>query len=137
MIGELPTARKYRQVSTYKELQNLVKELIDKDKEKLIHFSMFNTVSYGESEEWIIQHEDLSSSNPIFQGRCIFFINYWRVSEEGPVYSREYKNPTWKEAINACNDLLQRGDKCGVFLEDLKVSKKENGINYVEFLMGS
>ena len=137
MIDKLPTARKYNQVSTYKELQNLVKELIDKDKEKLIQFSMFNTVSYDKSEEWIIQHEDLSSSKPLFEGRCIFFIQNWRVSEEGPVYSREYENPTWKEAINACNDLLQGGDRCGVFLEDVKVSKKENEIIYVEFLIGS
>lgn len=134
---KFPTAHKYNKVSSYKELQNLVEGLIDKDKEKVIQFSMFDTICCDTLDQWIIQHDDLSSSQAVLEGRCIFFIDYWRVSEEGPVYSREYENPTWKDIINACNGLLLGGDRCGVFLEDLKVSKKEKGITYVEFLIGS
>lgn len=126
----------FDKTSTYKTLINDVNNLFKEGKEKRVIFSMFETLDSSVVDQWTVLHPDITSSTPVIEGRCVFFINYWRVSDE-EVYSKEHTNPTWKDIINACNNLLQNGDGCGVFLEDIKFCKKVDGVNYFEFLIGS
>lgn len=99
---------------------------------------------------------DIFSDDAVVNGKVKFTIDYWRVSTSA-VYSPIYENPTWKDVLNACNDLLQNGDHCGVFLEelieltegDLKelisdysseneiVKDLRNGVRLIKFLLGS
>lgn len=126
----------FDKTSTYEHFQTVAESLIDADKEKRIVFSIFETSEDLIGDDWTVKHPDITSSEPVIEGRCIFFINYWRVSED-EIYSKEYTNPTWKDIINACNNLLQNGDGCGVFLENIEFSRKVDGVSYFEFLIGS
>lgn len=126
----------FDKTSTYEHFQTVVKSLIDADKEKRIVFSIFETSGDSIQDDWTVLHPDITSSTPVIEGRCVFFIKYWRVSED-EIYSEEYTNPTWKDIINACNNLLQNGDGFGVFLENLEFSRKVDGVNYFKFLIGS
>lgn len=108
----------------YKVLQETVNSYIDKDKKKLINFSIFNTEECAGDNQWFIDCPDITSSEPVFEGDCSFTINCWRVSPS-PVTSPTISNPTWKDIIIACNDLLQQGDECGIFLE--AINKVEEG----------
>lgn len=122
----------YTQKMTYRALQSKVDSMIDKDTERVVMFSMYDFGDFGGS----ITCPDLDSTEPVIEGKCVFMINYWRVSPE-PVQSREYINPTWKDIINSCNNLLLNGDGCGVFLETMNVKEEKNGVKYIEFGIGS
>lgn len=98
---------------TPEETDRLVDSLLDKNKDNLVVFSLVHPERFP----------DLASKDPVFQGHCQFLIDYWRVSDT-PVFSEIYENPTWKDILNACNDLLQDGDRCGVFLENIVEEKK-------------
>jgi hypothetical protein len=124
-------------VSFYDQLDETVKRIIknkvgNDNKEKVITFSIFECVQNSKK----ITYPDLASNKPIVTGKVIFFIDYWRVAPK-PVYSPVYFNPTWEDIINACNDLLQKGDRCGVFLENLYQKEIKKGIKYIEFSIGS
>lgn len=140
-LGKINLATKrlavdFNKTSTYKTLTNDVNNLIEEGKEKRVIFSMFETLDSNVVDQWTVKHPDITSSTPVIEGRCVFFINYWRVSEE-EVHSKELTNPTWKDIINACNNLLQSGDGCGIFLENIEFCKKVDGVNYFEFSIGS
>jgi len=118
----------------YSEMMDIVEALCTND--PLIQFSIFNTNDQLTSEDkWIVDIPDINSSEPVIKGETIFTINYWRISEE-PVFSPLYDSPTWKDIINACNNLLQEGDHQGIYLEGLKVHK-DTAVRVVEFVIGS
>jgi hypothetical protein len=105
---------------------------------------------YGESKK----QPDIFCDLPVITGKVKFLIDYFRVSNSA-VYSPIYENPTWKDVLNACNDLLQNGDHCGVFLEELlefteidslkypniinenEIKDLRNGVRLIEFSLGS
>lgn len=102
----------------YRVLQKTVESFIDNDKKKLVIFSIFDTDDYSDYNQWIINSPDITSAEPVIEGDCSFTIDYWRVNDK-PVTSPVISNPTWKDIIVACNDLLQQGDECGVYLEGI------------------
>lgn len=79
---------------------------------------------------------DIESSEPVIEGNVQFMIDYWRVSDY-PIYSPVISSPTWRDIINACNDLLIQGDGCGIFLEALYLVKDEHDVKTVRFSIGS
>ena len=105
-----------------KSIDQIVDSLLDPHSEKLVVLSLPSLKGLP----------PLESNKPVFQGPCQFMIDYWRVSET-PLFSPIYENPTWKDILNACNDMLQEGDRCGVFLEGIHETKK----GLYEFHIGS
>lgn len=105
----------------YPKLLEIVDSFIGKDKKKLIQFAIFESAdpSVNDHDKWFINCPDINSNESVFEGECKFFIDYWRVSDESIFYP-PITNPTWKDIIVACNELLQNGDECGVFLENVK-----------------
>jgi hypothetical protein len=118
------------------DINEAARSLIDKDKEHLVIFSIYKMEEDVVQDEYLVTGPDILSTKPVIEGQCGFFIDYWRVAPK-PVYSKEYTNPTWKDIINACNDLLQNGDGCGVYLENVSFDKTKNGIKYFSFGIGS
>lgn len=122
----------YSITKTYRELQDLVDGMIEDGKEKIVTFSMYDMGAPGGQ----VYCPDIGTEKPVIEGKCIFYINYWRVAEDA-VYSKEYTDPRWKDIINACNNLLQNGDRFGVFLEGIRYRQTNNGVKYYEFSIGS
>jgi len=129
---ELPHTKTY----PYSRLGDVVNSLLDPSKKPLVIFSMWETADDAAGDDFMARVPDILSPDPVLTGRCVFTINYWRVSPR-PVYTKEYFNPTWKDVLNACNDLLQNGDECGVYLEAIEHIKKTDGVDYFEFWIGS
>jgi len=120
----------------YSELGDVVNSLLDPSKKPLVIFSMWETAEDAAGNDFMALVPDILSPEPALLGRCIFTISYWRVSPS-PVYSKEYLNPTWKDILNACNNLLQNGDGCGVYFENIEHLRKTDGVDYFEFWIGS
>lgn len=125
----------------YSDLQKLVRAMCDQNAK--IIFSIFQDASDSEEEfntdNWQVKAPDIDSTNPVFKGKVEFFIDYWRVADR-PVYSPVYENPTWRDIINACNNLLQQGDPDGVYLEGMntfKQTKSPDSVTKIEFCIGS
>lgn len=124
---------------SYKELTSAVNSILIGPPRVI--FSMFTDTKNteytpSEPDDWIVDAPDILSTKPIIEGEVRFTINYWRVADE-PVFSKVYSNPSWKDIINACNDLLQGGDSDGVYLEGLNKGKTTNNITDYEFIIGS
>jgi len=96
-----------------KEIDEIVDSLLKDSQDKLVVFSLIEPERFP----------DLASDKPVLKGHCQFTIDYWRVSGT-PIFSDIYENPTWKDVLNACNDMLQEGDRCGVFLENIVQESK-------------
>lgn len=104
-------------------------------KEKIVVFSVPD-----------VSKKEILSKKPVIKGEVKLFIDYWRV-DPYPAYAktkdgeeRVFSNPAWKDIINACNDILKMGDRCGVFLEGILTHDNmgEDGkIKHVELLIGS
>jgi hypothetical protein len=101
-----------------------IEPLLDSSKDPLVVLAM------------PITEAEILSNRPAFPGRCRFSIDYWRISLK-PVSSPVLTNPTWKEVLNACNDLLQTGDRMGVFLENVCFEDTKDGIDHYAFHIGS
>ena len=124
----------FTKTSPYSHLVDLVNTMI-KGEEKII-FSIFETSEDSNDDQWMVVHPDILSNDLVIEGNCVFFINYWRVADQ-PVYSEVVNNPTWKDIINVCNDLLKDGDGCGVFLENIVFRSEKNNVKQFEFHIGS
>jgi hypothetical protein len=101
--------------TTYKELQRKIAEIVANP---TINFSIFETVNYTD-DVWDIKIPDLDAQVPVFRGKVVLFIDYWRVSDVK--ISRDLENPTWKDLIVATDGMLRGGDGCGIFLEGFHV----------------
>ncbi len=131
--------RKATKVFLYNDLQRKASEMIDSNK-KLIEFSIFKDIG-GLDEEWKVKAPDIESTKPFIEGDVVFYSDYWRLTDcnKGEnVYSVVYTNPTWKDIINAVNNMLLRTCRYGLFLEGLtQLETSEDGHKMVCIEFGS
>jgi hypothetical protein len=126
----------------YKELNKRTCELIESNK-KLVEFSIFRDVS-SDIDEWVVSAPDITSTKPIIDGEVVFISDYWRLidhltynTESREIESRVYTNPTWKDIINAANEMIACTCQCSLFLEGLAPRGVANGIKRIEIEFGS
>ena len=117
----------------YDELQELVASMCRQ--KPIVHFSIYESFDNAEGV-WMVNAPDIESTNPVILGKVRFMADYWRVTDE-PLYSDVVENPTWRTIINIFNDMLQQGDGCGIFLEDLEMDEPKDGTDVVRFCIGS
>ena len=98
----------YTRTSSYAALQKITKAMCEHKSAQGnvgVTFSMFETSKNKdivENEEWIVDHPDIWSDKPVFEGNCVFFSNYWRIADY-KVESEIFTNPCWEEIIcEAC-----------------------------------
>lgn len=119
----------------YTDLQKLAHALCNN--KPILRFSMFETAASVDGEDtWRVHAPDIDSTEPVIVGKVQFMTDYWRVSDV-PVYSEVVENPTWMTIINIFNDMLQNGDKCGIFLEALYNLKEVGDVKIIKFAIGS
>ena len=119
----------------YDELQDLAHSMCTSN--PILCFSIFKTKESDHSEDvWNVNAPDIESTEPVILGKVQFVADYWRVSDE-PVYSPVVENPTWRVIINIFNDMLQQGDRNGIYLEGLVLVNPKDSINTIQFQIGS
>lgn len=117
----------------YDELQELVASMCEQ--EPIVCFSIFESFDNSEGV-WMVNAPDIESTNPVILGKVQFMTDYWRVSDE-PVYSPIVENPTWQVIINIFNNMLQQGDRQGIYLEGLNLLETKDNVKIVKFQIGS
>ena len=107
-----------------------------------VSFSMFETnkEDTGDIDNWIVDHPDIWSDEPVFEGNCVFFSDYWRIGDK-PVYSEVMPCPRWSEIINECSRQLidpeDQSTAC-LFLEGFnEIDSRSNGTRVIELVWGS
>lgn len=121
----------------YDKLQELVASMCEQ--EPILNFSIFKTNEDKSSADrciWFVDAPDIESTEPVILGKVQFMTDYWRVSDE-PVYSPVVENPTWQVIINIFNNMLQQGDRNGIYLEGLVLVNPKDDINTIRFQIGS
>jgi hypothetical protein len=107
-----------------------------------LSFSMFETNKddQGDINNWIVNHPDIWSDEPVFEGNVVFFSDYWRIAEE-PVYSEVMPRPRWEEIINeAGRQLIDPEDQSTacLFLEGFdELEPRSDGTRVIELVWGS
>jgi hypothetical protein len=90
--------------------------------------------------DWIVKHPDIWSDEPLFFGNCVFFSNYWRISDN-QVNSEIMPNPRWSEIIAECNRQLiddSDGSTAVLFLEGFQELEPDScGVRFFEIIWGS
>ena len=105
-------------------------------------FSMFETSKEdsGDINNWIVNHPDIWSDEPVFEGNCIFFSDYWRIADK-PVYSDVMPMPRWREIIAECNRQLidpVDGSTACLFLEGFyELEPRSDGTRVFDIVWGS
>lgn len=132
--------------SSYSTLQKATKAMCkhrSKEGNIGLSFSIFETSSKDKKEDWgdwIVDHPDIYSDEPVFQGNCIFFSDYWRIGYE-KVYSEVMPNPRWEELISECNRQLidpDDGSTALLFLEGFyELDPRSDGTKVFEIIWGS
>ena len=131
--------------SSYSTLQKATQAMCKhKSKEGNIglSFAMFETNKddKGDINNWIIDHPDIWSDVPVFEGNCVFFSDYWRISDE-QVNSEIMPNPRWSEIINECARQLidpSDGSTACLFLEGFNELEPDScGVRFFEIVWGS
>ena len=137
----------YTATSSYATLQKVTKGMC-KHKSKLgrvgLEFAMFETNKEKDrgldSGDWIVDHPDIYSDDPVFSGNCIFFSDYWRIGDE-KVYSEVMPRPRWEEVIAEANRQLidpNDGSTACLFLEGFyELDPRSDGTRVFEFSWGS
>jgi hypothetical protein len=125
---------------SYRQLSRLTDELIESDK-KLVEFSIFRDVS-SDIDEWVVSAPDITSDKPVIDGEVVFISDYWRLTDHlkpfsNEIESRVYTNPTWKDIINAANEMIENTCECSLFLEGLSPRGIASGIKRIEIEFGS
>ena len=100
----------YTATSTYNTLQKATKAMCKHKSAQGnvgLSFSLFETNKddKGDSDNWLVDHPDIWSDEPVFEGQVIFYSDYWRIAEE-PVYSDVMPRPRWSEVICEANRQL-------------------------------
>ena len=114
----------------------------DKSKEGRIglEFSMFESNKEGSKGDWIVDHPDIWSDKPVFEGACVFFSNYWRIADH-QVESEIMPRPRWSEIIAEANRQLidpEVGDTACLFLEGFReLDPRSDGVRFFELVWGS
>jgi len=138
----------YAATSSYATLQRAT-EAMCKHRSKQgnigINFAMFNTSGKDkgtDSADWIVDHPDIWSDKPVFEGNCVFFSNYWRIADY-KVESEIFTNPCWEEIISEANrQLIDPEDESTacLFLEgfcEVEPHPMLEGVRFIEFVWGS
>ena len=106
-------------------------------------FSIFETSSQdsGKNEgDWIVDHPDIWSDEPVFEGNCVFFSDYWRIADH-QIESEIMPRPRWSEIIAEANRQLIDpivGDTACLFLEGInELDSWSDGTRVFEFIWGS
>ena len=138
---------KYTATSSYDTLQKAT-EAMCKYKSKKgnvgITFSLFDTnknLDKGlDSGDWIVDHPDIWSDQPVFEGTCVFYSDYWRIGDK-PVYSYDMPNPRWEEIISEAGRQLidpEDGSCACLFLEGFReLEPTSEGKRFFELIWGS
>ena len=137
----------YTATSSYATLQkatNAMCEHRSKQGNAGVTFSMFETSKKDngiDSDDWIVDHPDIWSSKPVFEGNCVFFSDYWRIADD-KVFSEVMVNPTWRDIINESGRQLidpEDGSCACLFLEGFREcdEKSSEGNRYFELIWGS
>jgi hypothetical protein len=108
-----------------------------------LDFSIWETSSEDkglDSGDWIVKHPDIWSDEPVFEGNCVFFSNYWRIADH-QVESEIMPNPRWSEIICEANRQLidpEVGDTACLFLEGFReLDPRSDGVRFFELVWGS
>lgn len=117
----------------YDELQELVASMCEQ--EPIVCFSIFESFDNSEGV-WMVNAPDVESLDRVIACKVQFVADYWRVADE-PVYSPVVLNPTWRDIINIFNDMLQQGDRQGIYLEGLDLLETKDNVKIVKFQIGS
>ena len=106
-------------------------------------FSIFesSTKDSGKNEgDWIVDHPDIWSNEPVFLGNCVFYSDYWRIADH-QVESEIMPNPRWSEIIAEANRQLidpEVGDTACLFLEGFRELEPDScGVRFFELVWGS
>jgi hypothetical protein len=137
----------YTATSSYDTLQKVTEGMCKHRSKKGnvgITFSLFETNQERDkgldSGDWIVDHPDIWSNEPVFEGNCIFYSSYWRISDEN-VYSEVMPNPRWEEIISeAGRQLIDPNDgSCAcLFLEGFReLDPRSDGTRVFELIWGS
>jgi hypothetical protein len=90
--------------------------------------------------DWLIRHPDIWSDEPVFEGTCVFYSDYWRIGDK-PVYSEDMPNPRWREIISeAGRQLIDPEDQSTacLFLEGFReLEPTSEGKRFFELIWGS
>ena len=136
----------YTATSSYASLQKAT-EAMCKHRSKQgnvgITFSLFETSPKDkglDSGDWIVKHPDIWSDEPVFEGTCVFYSDYWRLGDK-PVYSDDMPNPRWEEIISEANRQLidpEDGSTACLFLEGFReLEPTSEGKRFFEIVWGS
>jgi len=103
-------------------------------------FSIFES-AYGcpIKGDWVVNHPDIFDEGAVFEGKCVFVTDYWRVSEN-EVYSEVMENPSWREIISECNRQLidpEDGSTACLFLEGFTEMEPKDGVRVFDIDWGS
>ena len=134
----------YTATSSMDSLQKAVRAMCNhKSREGNIglNFSMWRSSKGCPVEgDWIVNHPDIWSDEPVFEGNCVFFSNYWRISDN-QVNSEIMPRPRWREIIAEANRQLidpKEGDTACLFLEGFRELEPDScGVRFFELVWGS
>lgn len=112
-----------------------------------LSFSMFETNTAASKNgnahnegDWIVNHPDIWSDEPVFEGSVVFFSDYWRISDN-QINSDVMPNPRWREIINEASRQLidpDDGSTACLFLEGFRELEPDScGVRFFEFVWGS
>ena len=121
----------------YTELLRKSDELIPG--ERVVEFSIFNDKG-GPDDSWRVEAPDIESNEPVIEGDVVFYCDYWRVTDYNDgreAVSKKYHNPTWKDIINAANEMVKKTCGCQLFLERLVEADSGKGYKKICFEFGS
>jgi hypothetical protein len=104
---------------------------------------MFETSAKDNKEDWgdwIVDHPDIWSDEPVFPNQVIFYSDYWRIADH-QVESEIMTNPRWSEIICEANRQLiddSDGSTACLFLEGFRaLDPRSDGVTFIEFVWGS
>ena len=102
-------------------------------------FSIFENAYGTPGKDWVVNHPDIFDEGAVFEGKCVFYSDYWRVSEN-EVFSEVMEHPTWNEIISECNRQLidpEDGSTAQLFLEGFTEMEPKDGVRVFEINWGS
>jgi hypothetical protein len=107
-----------------------------------LDFSMWKTSKGGPlKENWIVNHPDIWSDEPVFPNQVVFYSNYWRISDE-QINSEIMTNPRWRDIVCEANRQLiddSDGSTACLFLEGFREldARPSDGVTFIELVWGS
>ena len=106
-----------------------------------LDFSIWDDYKGGPLKgDWLVRHPDIWSDEPVFEGNCVFFSDYWRISDH-QINSEIMPCPRWSEIIAEANRQLidpEDGSTACLFLEGFReLEPDSNGVRFFEFVWGS